>query len=233
MYSVKDGAAELLDEPLLGLLLGDLLELANTGRLLAALGNSVAGALEHDVEVHTENTSVGIVLDAEIDVLVNTETKVAVIGEVSLAEFEFLNLEATLDELLSLVAADGDVDGDLLVSLYGESSDSVAGTGLDGLLVGEILEYLGGLGQLIARLTSAQVEDELFNLDLSHFVVELDLRLLLWFHRFRNSPVAMLAIGAVAGDAGAPMSRVLETPLCNSAAQGLCKDRPRAARLQE
>jgi hypothetical protein len=77
MYSVKDGAAELLDEPLLGLLLGDLLELANTGRLLAALGNSVAGALEHDVEVHTENTSVGIVLDAEIDVLVNTETKVA------------------------------------------------------------------------------------------------------------------------------------------------------------
>jgi len=184
MYSVKDGAAELLDEPLLGLLLGDLLELANTGRLLAALGNSVAGALEHDVEVHTENTSVGIVLDAEIDVLVNTETKVAVIGEVSLAEFEFLNLEATLDELLSLVAADGDVDGDLLVSLYGESSDSVAGTGLDGLLVGEILEYLGGLGQLIARLTSAQVEDELFNLDLSHFVVELDLRLLLWFHIF-------------------------------------------------
>jgi len=182
MYSVKDSAAELLDEPLLGLLLGDLLELANTGRLLAALGNSVAGALEHDVEVHTENTSVGIVLDAEIDVLVNTETKVAVIGEVSLAEFEFLNLEATLDELLSLVAADGDVDGDLLVSLYGESSDSVAGTGLDGLLVGEILEYLGGLGQLIARLTSAQVEDELFNLDLSHFVVELDLRLLLWFH---------------------------------------------------
>jgi len=184
MYSVKDSAAELLDEPLLGLLLGDLLELANTGRLLAALGNSVAGALEHDVEVHTENTSVGIVLDAEIDVLVNTETKVAVIGEVSLAEFEFLNLEATLDELLSLVAADGDVDGDLLVSLYGESSDSVAGTGLDGLLVGEILEYLGGLGQLIARLTSAQVEDELFNLDLSHFVVELDLRLLLWFHIF-------------------------------------------------
>ena len=107
-----------------------------------------------------------------------------VIGEVSLAEFEFLNLEATLDELLSLVAADGDVDGDLLVSLYGESSDSVAGTGLDGLLVGEILEYLGGLGQLIARLTSAQVEDELFNLDLSHVVVELDLLLLLWFHIF-------------------------------------------------
>ena len=31
-----------------------------------------------------------------------------VIGEVSLAEFEFLNLEATLDELLGLVAADGD-----------------------------------------------------------------------------------------------------------------------------
>jgi hypothetical protein len=96
-----------------------------------------------------------------------------VIREVSLAEFEFLNLEATLDELFSLVAADGDVNGDLLVSLYAESSDCVAGAGLDGLLVGEILEHLSGLGQLITGLTSAEIEDELLNVDVSHLVSEL------------------------------------------------------------
>lgn len=102
-----------------------------------------------------------------------------VIGEVSLSEFEFLNLEATFDELLSLFATDGDVHGNFLVSLDGESSDSIAGAGLDGLLVGEILEHLSGLGQLIARLTSAEVENELLNADFSHLVVELGLLLLL------------------------------------------------------
>ena len=96
-----------------------------------------------------------------------------IIGEVSLAEFEFLDLEATLDEFFSLVAADSDMNGDLLVSLYAESSDCVAGAGLDGLLVGEILEHLGGLGQLIAGLTSAKVEDELLNSDFPHLVCEL------------------------------------------------------------
>jgi hypothetical protein len=70
------------------------------------------------------------------------------------------------------------VDGDLLVSLDAESSDSVAGAGLDGLLVGEILEHLSGLGELIARLTSAEVKHKLLNLDFSHLVVELLLLLL-------------------------------------------------------
>ena len=101
------------------------------------------------------------------------ETLLTVIGEVLAAELELLDLEAALDELLSLVATDGDMDGNLLVSLYGKSSDSVARAGLDGFLVGEILEHLGGLGQLIARFTSAQVKNELLDLDLSHLVVEL------------------------------------------------------------
>ena len=43
----------------------------------AALGDTVTGALEDDVEVHAENTGVGVVLDAEIDVLVNTKAEVA------------------------------------------------------------------------------------------------------------------------------------------------------------
>jgi hypothetical protein len=75
--SVEDGATALLDEPLLGVLLGDALELADVGLLLAAAGNTVAGLAEHDVEVHTENTSSSVVLDAQVDVLVDTETEVA------------------------------------------------------------------------------------------------------------------------------------------------------------
>jgi hypothetical protein len=42
-----------------------------------ALGNTVASTLHDNVEIHTVNTSVGIVLDTEIDVLVDTKAPVA------------------------------------------------------------------------------------------------------------------------------------------------------------
>ena len=41
------------------------------------LGNTAAGSSEDDVEVHAENTGGGIVLDAKINVLLNTEAEVA------------------------------------------------------------------------------------------------------------------------------------------------------------
>ena len=36
-----------------------------------------AGTAEDDVEVHAEDTSVGVILNSEIDVFVNTDTKVS------------------------------------------------------------------------------------------------------------------------------------------------------------
>lgn len=41
-----------------------------------SLGNSLTSSGENNVEVHTEDTSVGIVLDSEIDVLFNTKSEV-------------------------------------------------------------------------------------------------------------------------------------------------------------
>ena len=57
----------------------------------------------------------------------DTETKVTGGGEVALAELVLLDLEATLENLLSLGATDGDVDGDLLVTADTEGTDGVAG----------------------------------------------------------------------------------------------------------
>lgn len=39
--------------------------------------NSASWSLEDDVEVHTEDTSEGVILDTQIDVLLNTETEAA------------------------------------------------------------------------------------------------------------------------------------------------------------
>ena len=116
-----------------------------------------------------------------------------VIREVALAELVLLNLEAALEQLLGLVAADGHVHRDLFVSPDAERTDGEAGLGLHGLLVGEISEHLGGLGELIARLAGAEVKDELVDLDVAHLVVEL-LLLLLLVHIFFLNQLNLLII---------------------------------------
>ena len=51
-----------------------------------------AGAAENDVEVHAVNTDGGVVLDAQIDVLLDAEAKVAIHGEVLATELVFADL---------------------------------------------------------------------------------------------------------------------------------------------
>lgn len=78
------------------------------------------------VEIHAVDTDRRIVLNAQIDVLRDAEAKVARLAEVALPQLVLLDLEAALEDLLCLGAADGDVDGDLLVAADTEGSDGVA-----------------------------------------------------------------------------------------------------------
>jgi len=119
-----------------------------------------------------------------------------VVGEVSLSQFEFLDLEGTLEELLGSFATDGHLHSNLFVPLDGESSDGVLGHRLDGLLVSQILEHLGSLGEFIAGLTSAKVQNELFDPNASHLVVSL-LGVLLLIHIFFLNQLNLLIIKAV------------------------------------
>lgn len=57
----------------------------------------------------------------------DTEAEVASFREVSLAQFVFLDLEATLEDFLGLGSADGDVNGDFLVTTDAKGSHGVAG----------------------------------------------------------------------------------------------------------
>lgn len=98
----------------------------------AAAGDALTGAGHAAVEVHAVDTDRGVVLDAEIDVLADAEAEVARLAEVALAQLVLLDLEATLENLLGLGAADGDVDSDLLVTADTESSDGVAGLACGG-----------------------------------------------------------------------------------------------------
>jgi hypothetical protein len=78
------------------------------------------------VEIHAVDTDRRVVLDAKIDVLRDAEAEVASLAEVALPQLVLLDLEAALEDLLCLGPADGDVDGDLLVTADAEGSDGVA-----------------------------------------------------------------------------------------------------------
>ena len=112
----------------------------------------------HDnVEVHTEDTDTRVVPGTKVDVLLNTETEVAGLGEVAALELVLLDLEAALEDLLGLGPADGDVHGDLLVTTDTELADGVPRLGGDGGLAGELFENLGRPRQTITRFTDGDV----------------------------------------------------------------------------
>lgn len=75
------------------------------------------------VEVHAVDTDRRVVLDTQIDVLRDTKAEVARLAEVTLPQLVLLDLQAALEDLLCLWTADGDVDGDLLVTADTEGSD--------------------------------------------------------------------------------------------------------------
>ena len=48
---------------------------------------------QHNVEVHAVDTDAWVVLDAQVDVLLNAEAKVACVGEVVLAQLVLTHLD--------------------------------------------------------------------------------------------------------------------------------------------
>lgn len=76
----------------------------------------LTGSTEDDKEVHTVDTNAWIVSDTQIDMLIDTETKVASLGKVAALQFVLLDLQALLEDLLGLLTTHGTEAGDLFVS---------------------------------------------------------------------------------------------------------------------
>jgi len=99
-------------------------------------------AAQDDVEVQTIDTDGGIVLDAQIDVFLDAEAKVAGGGEVLATQLVLAHLQATLQDFLGLGAANRAVDSDLLVTTDTERTHGVAGLGEHWLLASQLLQHL-------------------------------------------------------------------------------------------
>lgn len=124
---LPDNGVEALLEPLDGVVAGDAVGSTDAALGAAAADDTLTRAGHAAVEVHAVDTNTGVVLDAKVDVLADTEAEVAGLAEVALAQLVLLDLEATLENLLGLGATDGDVDSNLFVTADTEGTDGVAG----------------------------------------------------------------------------------------------------------
>lgn len=124
---LSDDGIEARLEPLDGVVTVDAVGGTDSALAAATANDTLTGAGHAAVEVHAVDTNTGVVLDTKVDVLADTESEVAGLAEVALAELVLLDLEATLENLLGLGATDGDVDGDLFVTTDTEGTDGVTG----------------------------------------------------------------------------------------------------------
>jgi len=142
----------------------------NACLLLLPPGNASTGPAHDNVEIHTKDTDSGVVTCSQVDVLLDTEAKVSGHREVATTELVFLDLQATLENLLGFGAADGDVYGDLFVATDTKSTDGVSGLGGHGRLTGELFQNLRGSCQTITRLADGDVDDEFVDPEVPHWV---------------------------------------------------------------
>mmetsp|Transcript_31827 Transcript_31827/g.102821 ORF Transcript_31827/g.102821 Transcript_31827/m.102821 type:complete len:218 (+) Transcript_31827:386-1039(+) len=169
--SLGEDALVLVNEPLLRLGLCALVLEPNLRPLRAPLGHTAAARPPHDhEEVHAIDAGARVVLQPEVDVLHDAEAKVSGVGEVGLAQLVLLDLEATLQQLLSLLTTNGHVARNLLIPPDAERAHGEPGFREDGLLAAQILQHLGGTGETIARLADRDVENELLDLHRLHRV---------------------------------------------------------------
>ena len=101
---------------------------SNSAFAASAKADSASWPFKDNVEVHTENTGEWVILDTQIDVLLNTKSKASCIREVSLSQFSILDLKTSFKDFISLFSADGDVCGNLFVSLDSKASDGIPGS---------------------------------------------------------------------------------------------------------
>jgi hypothetical protein len=90
---VNDDTVVLGLEPLHGVFLDKSVWEANATSLLFSVPDVQTGTTEDNIEVHTINADTGIVLDSQVNVFLDTKTKIAILAEVLTTQFILLDLK--------------------------------------------------------------------------------------------------------------------------------------------
>merc|ERR1719244_1455715 len=103
-------------EPLHGVLLGESVLESNMSGLATSVTDIHARSTHDHVKVHSIDSNAWVILDAKINVFLDTEAKVSVLGEVLSSQLILLDLKSTLQDLFSLGSPDSAMNGNLLIS---------------------------------------------------------------------------------------------------------------------
>ena len=140
--SIEDKSIILLFEELFSFFFGNTLGNTHSVGASSSLGHSLTGFLQNHIEVHTENTGVGIVFDTKVNVFLNTEAEITGVGEVTFSKFKFFDFKSFFQDFFGLFTSNGHVERDLFVSLNTERTDGVSGFGGNGSLSSQIFQHL-------------------------------------------------------------------------------------------
>ena len=125
MTSVIDSTVIFLLEPFHGVILRDFMLGSDSAFASSAETDSASWSFKNDVEVHTENTSERVILDTQIDMFLNTETKTSTVREVFLFQLSVFDLETSFKDLISFLSSDSNMHSNFFVSLNTETSNGV------------------------------------------------------------------------------------------------------------
>ena len=89
--SVVDGTIIFTSEPFHSFFFVDSVLGTDSWFASSSKADSVSWSFQDDVEVHTEDTGVRIILNTEVDVFLNTEAEVSSVREVCFSQFSILN----------------------------------------------------------------------------------------------------------------------------------------------
>jgi len=153
----KDNALEPRLEPCHRVFLNHSMLRADSRLLNLPLRNAVPRAAHNDVKVHAEDTNRGIVSRTEVNMLLNSKSKVARLGKVASTELVLLHFKTALKNLFSFGPTNRDVDGNLFVAPDTELADGVAGLGGHWRLARELFEDFGRSRQTVTRLPNGYI----------------------------------------------------------------------------
>ena len=173
LLSVEDDTVILGLEPFHSIVLGESVGETNAAGLALPVSDIHARAAEDNVEVHTIDTDMGIVLDSQIDVFLDTETKVSILREVLTTQLVFTDLKTTFKDLFGLGTTNSAVDSDLFVTSNTERSDCVPSLGKDGGLSSQRFQNLGSTSQIITRLADTNIQAQFADVQIPHDILGL------------------------------------------------------------
>jgi hypothetical protein len=104
--NLQYNALELLLEPVYRVFLSHLVVDTNLGRAVFSSSYSVSRSDKYNKEIHTKNTSGWVIFQTQIDVLVDAKAKATSGGEVFPFKLILSHLQATIQDLLGLLATD-------------------------------------------------------------------------------------------------------------------------------